>query len=661
MIEEKYRYYAFISYKREDEEWAKWLQHKLEHYKLPSNLNGRTDLPKEIRPVFKDTSELTPGNLPEQISKALEQSKYLIVICSRRSAQSEWVNKEVEAFKSLGKTENIIPFIIDGRPFSSNPEEECFPNAILSLPREQEILGANINEMGRDAAAVKVVARMFDIRFDELWLRHERELRRRRNVFIAAVTAFVLGVLSVAGWIWHQNQMLKEKNYQVLLEQSRFVAATASMLADHGENYMASRLALEVLLNNPYSPEAESALRKAWQGEGTTLSDSIGAGVAIFSPDGKWVAAAMFNNVRLWDSSSGQLLFTLPVGEESVVDIAFNSIGNILQTTDEKGIVKQWKIPEGKLSKSNSVIPNRDYYIAEVFGTNAYFADPLAVSAVYNPDSSMIAVAYRDGFIKIWNVSTRQCVHVIDGKDVAVWACDFFPDGKRLLVAADHYVRIYDLPWHLSYISLNTEIYTPMWKLIFSPDSRHLISASGDMVIRYWNADNGKLVWEKETNGLFESTYTLPKLIEFYDSGATIRIFFDNGGSLTLNSANGQQIGFVRGSVSVEEESELGNTEDFSPDGQTKATIIDNTKVAIYKMGTNEEIWRLHTADPHDVHATVSSIAYSPDNRRIAVGSANGDLRIYGFLPIQELIEKTRERFKGRPLTHEERRKYYLD
>ena len=47
MNQEK-EYYAFISYKREDEKWAKWLQQKLEHYKLPSNLNGRTDLPREI-------------------------------------------------------------------------------------------------------------------------------------------------------------------------------------------------------------------------------------------------------------------------------------------------------------------------------------------------------------------------------------------------------------------------------------------------------------------------------------------------------------------------------------------------------------------------------------------------------------------------------------
>lgn len=117
-IEGHYDYYAFISYKREDEEWAKWLQHKLEHYRLPSNLNGRTDLPREIRPVFKDTSELNPGNLPQQIHDALEGSKYLIVVCSPRSAQSEWVNKEVSTFIGMERTEHIIPFIIEGIAFS---------------------------------------------------------------------------------------------------------------------------------------------------------------------------------------------------------------------------------------------------------------------------------------------------------------------------------------------------------------------------------------------------------------------------------------------------------------------------------------------------------------------------------------------------------------
>ena len=164
-------YYAFISYKREDEKWAKWLQHKLEHYKLPTNLNGRTDLPREIRPVFRDTSELNPGNLPQQIHDALATSKHLIVICSPRSAQSEWVNREVEAFIAMGKQNCIIPFIIDGRPYAEDSVEECFPLAIRDLPKEQELLGANVNEMGRDAAAVKTVAQMFGVRFDTLWKR----------------------------------------------------------------------------------------------------------------------------------------------------------------------------------------------------------------------------------------------------------------------------------------------------------------------------------------------------------------------------------------------------------------------------------------------------------------------------------------------------------
>lgn len=31
----EYSNIAFISYKREDEAWAKWLQKKIEHYKLP--------------------------------------------------------------------------------------------------------------------------------------------------------------------------------------------------------------------------------------------------------------------------------------------------------------------------------------------------------------------------------------------------------------------------------------------------------------------------------------------------------------------------------------------------------------------------------------------------------------------------------------------------
>ena len=53
-MEQEKEYFAFISYKSEDDEWAIWLQHELEHYHLPASFNGRTDLRQKLRPVFRD-------------------------------------------------------------------------------------------------------------------------------------------------------------------------------------------------------------------------------------------------------------------------------------------------------------------------------------------------------------------------------------------------------------------------------------------------------------------------------------------------------------------------------------------------------------------------------------------------------------------------------
>ena len=185
-------YYAFISYKREDEKWAKWLQNKLEHYRFPTNLNGRTDLPKHIRPTFRDVTDLTPGLLSEEIDKALRSSEWLIVICSPRSAKSPWVCKEAQTFIDLGRADHIIPFVIEGTPFSKDSASECYPEALLNLTEGQELLAANIHEMGRDAATIKVVARMFNLHFDTLWRRHKREKKNKTLSVVFLLLLFIL-------------------------------------------------------------------------------------------------------------------------------------------------------------------------------------------------------------------------------------------------------------------------------------------------------------------------------------------------------------------------------------------------------------------------------------------------------------------------------------
>ena len=83
--------------------------------------------------------------------------------------------KEIEEFISMGKTDKIFPFIIDGKAFSKDENEECFPPSLRNLPKKDERLGGNINEMGRDAAVVKTIAGMLDLAFDTLWQRYEKE------------------------------------------------------------------------------------------------------------------------------------------------------------------------------------------------------------------------------------------------------------------------------------------------------------------------------------------------------------------------------------------------------------------------------------------------------------------------------------------------------
>jgi len=190
--------YAFISYNHRDVKMAKWLHKKLESYKLPSEIHNEFEDSKYLRPVFRDQEDLNTGVLSDELRKHLDNSQYLVVICSPHSAKSEWVSTEVRTFIEWGRLKFIIPFIIDGTPNSQN-ENECFPLSLreyVSAHPDQELLGINISEVGREKAFVRVVSRMLGVSFDELWKRHERERKRR-------ITSWCIGTLFVASLIYY--------------------------------------------------------------------------------------------------------------------------------------------------------------------------------------------------------------------------------------------------------------------------------------------------------------------------------------------------------------------------------------------------------------------------------------------------------------------------
>lgn len=202
MMEERkrYSYYAFISYKREDERWAGWLQRQLENYRIPSVIRKQNiNIPQKIYPVFRDKTDLTGGKILELLHKELEDSQYLIVICSPNSATSPWVSKEVQYFIDMGREDFIIPFIVEGQPFAQDPEKECFPE-ILRTGVESELLGISVKELGRRQAFLRVVATLLSLRFDQLVMRDQRRRRKRQRLCIILTMLFFM--LAGAG-IWY--------------------------------------------------------------------------------------------------------------------------------------------------------------------------------------------------------------------------------------------------------------------------------------------------------------------------------------------------------------------------------------------------------------------------------------------------------------------------
>ena len=95
-------------------------------------------MPERFFPVFQDEKELPiNADLVAQIRRALERSRFLVVICSPRSATSRYVNEEVRYFRQLVRGHSILTLVIDGKPNASgrNKEDisadtECFCPAL---------------------------------------------------------------------------------------------------------------------------------------------------------------------------------------------------------------------------------------------------------------------------------------------------------------------------------------------------------------------------------------------------------------------------------------------------------------------------------------------------------------------------------------------------
>ena len=115
-------YNAFISYRHhpDDIRVASEIHRALEHYKVPKAIRKKS---KGITRLFRDKDELPiTSNLSSDITRALRNSDYLIVICSTHTCESAWVQREIETFLQTHDRSKVLTVLVDGDPYETIPE-----------------------------------------------------------------------------------------------------------------------------------------------------------------------------------------------------------------------------------------------------------------------------------------------------------------------------------------------------------------------------------------------------------------------------------------------------------------------------------------------------------------------------------------------------------
>ena len=222
---EKRKYHAFISYCHRDKPRAKRLYRRLQRYRVPPRLirdqmrERQITLPGRLTPIFIDDEEMMGTSVRQGMMRGLTQSRFLIVICSPNSAQSPYVDYEVEFFLRDGRGDRIIPYIIEGRPCSNDPETECYPPSI----RGKDRLGADEQQLKEDAL-LRVIATMLDV---DMGVLSQKEKRRRIRQIVTLGAMVILILLALMFYNQQMNRRIADQHQLMLASEAKRLTTCA--------------------------------------------------------------------------------------------------------------------------------------------------------------------------------------------------------------------------------------------------------------------------------------------------------------------------------------------------------------------------------------------------------------------------------------------------
>ncbi|MGH3391648.1 MAG: WD40 repeat domain-containing serine/threonine protein kinase [Actinomadura sp.] len=259
-----------------------------------------------------------------------------------------------------------------------------------------------------------------------------------------------------------------------------------------------------------------------------TLSDGNNVADVAFSPDGKLLAASVFDDtsdardgeVKLWDMAGRRQVATLSDQAKSISQVAFGPDGKLLATTSDDDTVRLWDVagqrqvatlrghthtltsvafsPDGRTLASASEDDTVRLWNVTDHRPIATFTHPKGLyesvaSVVFSPDGRTLATGNADGTVRLWNVAERRQAATLRGHTEAVRAVVFSPDGRFLASAgSDNTSRLWDVAKRQEVATLRGHDDHNLFPAVaFSPDGRTLAYNSQDdsaaITVKLWN------------------------------------------------------------------------------------------------------------------------------------------------------------------------------